>query len=1003
MTPRRPAIVGRALRESHVQRRRAVWSVVFRARGGAAAEGLRDLGSPEAAGRLSAVLFFLCGLLVALSAPVLAGAPGVHLVTLVCVGLVAASSGFVIWAMPWHRWPRWSTLWLVPVAFALIALHNWATGQDGFRYVVFFLVVAAWVGLMHPSGTTLLAAPGMVGAYLLPAVVVGDVAEVASSLTYAVPVFVLVGECASLVAERVRTSEAELRHSEQRFRALVQNSADAISVVAADATILWDSPGITAVLGYEPDERVGRDGMAYLHPDEAASAATILAELLAEPGSTRSLELQIRHRDGSWRWCDITGRNLLDEPAVGGLVVNISDVTERHRAQSIQRRLAAIVESSSDAIASLTLNGTVLAWNGAAEAMYGYSADEMVGGSIRRTVPEEKQAELDHVLARLARGEGVARLVTQWRRADGALLDVALSLSPVRNSAGEVESVATVARDITAETHAAQTLADSEASFRMLFSANPQPMWVYDVETLRFLEVNDAAVSYYGYHKAQFLAMTIADIRPGEDVDRLLAEVSVEREARHTGGWRHLLANGRIIDVEITSHRLQFSGRDAVLVAVQDVTDRNALESQLRHQAFHDSLTGLSNRALFSDRVEHALGRRGAHGPVVLLLDLDRFKLVNDSLGHAVGDELLMAVAHRLQGAVRSGDTVARLGGDEFAVLLDQCSLARAGDHAERLLEALAQPFPLSVKQVYIGGSIGIAAADSAVSAGELLRNADMAMYRAKAAGGGCYRVFEPGMHTDVLRDMELNASLGEAIDDEQFVLHYQPVIDATSGSVVSMEALVRWRRDDGLLPPAEFIPALEESGMVVALGEWILRRACLDATAWPAHMQVNVNLSGRQLGDPDIVRHVQEALTDSGLAPDRLMLEITESVLMHNTESSVRRLTELRELGVGLAIDDFGTGYSSLSYLRTFPVAELKIDRSFVETITDDAAAVPLVATIVQLARSLSLVTVAEGVETQAQLDLLRELGCDRVQGYFFARPAPVEQALATALARAS
>ena len=237
-----------------------------------------------------------------------------------------------------------------------------------------------------------------------------------------------------------------------------------------------------------------------------------------------------------------------------------------------------------------------------------------------------------------------------------------------------------------------------------------------------------------------------------------------------------------------------------------------------------------------------------------------------------------------------------------------------------------------------------------------------------------------------------------EAIDTEKFVLHYQPVLDANTREAVAMEALVRWSRDDELVSPAEFIPALEDSGLILALGEWILRQACADAASWPAQLQVNVNLSGRQLADPSIVQHVAEALAASGLAPDRLMLEITESVIMHNTETTVQRLNELRELGVGFAIDDFGTGYSSLSYLRSFPVDELKIDRSFIETIAEDPAAVPLVATIVQLARALSLTTVAEGVETQAQFDLLKELGCDRVQGFFFARPAPVEIALALA-----
>jgi diguanylate cyclase (GGDEF)-like protein/PAS domain S-box-containing protein len=957
--------------------------------------GLRDLGSTQAAGQLSAVLFFLCGLLVAASAPI-AGEHGVHHWLLAAIGLTAAASGVVIMFMPWHRWPRHATLWLVPLAFALIGLHNWATGAAGYRYGTFFFVVAAWVGLMHPRGTTLRFTPLMIAAYVVPALLVGHTDEIVASLTYAVPVFLLIGECASLVAERVRSSEMSLRHSEERFRALVQNSTDAVMIVAADATILWESPGVTAVLGFEPDERVGTNGMDYVHPDFVDAVSGALGELLTEPDATARVELQVRHKDGSWRWCEATGRNLLHETAVAGLVVNLADVTERHRAHSIQRRLAAIVESTSDAIVAQSLDGTVLAWNEAAEVTYGYRADEMIGRDIRRVVPDDLVSELDELLARVAAGETIARFVTKRRHRNGVIVDVSLSLSPVRNSAGHVVSIAAIARDITADVEAARALANSEASFRMLFSANPQPMWVYDVESLHFLEVNDAAVRHYGYTREAFLGMTIVDIRPVEDVQRLLNAAAETLDARQTTGWRHLLADGRIIDVEISSHRLKFAGRDAVLVAALDVTDRNALEGQLRHQAFHDSLTGLSNRALLSDRVEHALGRRGAlPGPVVLLLDIDRFKLVNDSLGHAAGDELLIAVAQRLQDAVRSGDTVARLGGDEFAVLLDLCSPARAEKHAARLLDAITAPLMLSGKQVDVTGSIGIAVAEDNMSAGELLRNADMAMYRAKAAGGGCFRTFEPDMHSDALRDLEVNAALRESLEDDRFVLHYQPVVDAGTGLVLAMEALVRWRRGDAVLSPAEFIPALEQSGQIVVLGEWILRRACADASAWPSHVQVNVNLSGRQLADPQLVDQVSQALSASGIAPDRLMLEITESVLMHNTEASIRQLTQLRELGVGLAIDDFGTGYSSLSYLRAFPVAELKIDRSFIDTIAEDPAAVPLVATIVQLARSLSLTTVAEGVETQAQATLLSELGCDRLQGFFFARPEPLQSAL--------
>jgi PAS domain S-box-containing protein len=340
---------------------------------------LGELASPHAAGQLSAVLFILCGLLVAVTSPLMPAAPDVHRLALVAVGLIAAAAGVVIMALPWARWPRHATLWLVPLAFACTAAHNFASGDDGLRYTVFFFVVAAWIGLMHPAGTTLASTPAMVGAYLLPPVVLGGLADVATSLTYAVPVYLLIGECASLVAEKVRRSENELRASEERFRALVQHSADGISVVDEAARIRWDSPGITAVLGYVDDERVGADGMDYVHPDQVALAQSVLGELMSSPGSTRGLEVQVRHRDGHWLWCDVTVQNLLHEPAVGGLVVNISDVTARHQAQEIQQQLAAIVESSSDAILGQSLDGRILSWNSAAEQMYSWPAAEAVG------------------------------------------------------------------------------------------------------------------------------------------------------------------------------------------------------------------------------------------------------------------------------------------------------------------------------------------------------------------------------------------------------------------------------------------------------------------------------------------------------------------------------------------------------------------------------------------------------------------------------------------------
>jgi EAL domain-containing protein (putative c-di-GMP-specific phosphodiesterase class I) len=295
--------------------------------------------------------------------------------------------------------------------------------------------------------------------------------------------------------------------------------------------------------------------------------------------------------------------------------------------------------------------------------------------------------------------------------------------------------------------------------------------------------------------------------------------------------------------------------------------------------------------------------------------------------------------------------------------------------------------------------SLGIAVAEAAMSAGELLRNADVAMYRAKATGGGRLQLFEPAMYAAAARQMELTAALRHAVDEQQFVLHFQPVVDVMSGRVTSMEALVRWRHPDlGLMLPNEFIPVAEDSGLIIPLGAWVLREACLAAALWPEETGVNVNLSGAQLADPAVVDHVRDALRLSGLAPSRLTLEITESVVMQHSEVNMRRLRRLRELGVALAIDDFGTGYSSLSYLRAFPVHELKIDRSFVAGMAGNADALALVRTIIQLAESLSLRTVAEGVETAAQYDALRALGCDRVQGFYVSRPAPAADAMAVA-----
>jgi diguanylate cyclase (GGDEF)-like protein/PAS domain S-box-containing protein len=537
----------------------------------------------------------------------------------------------------------------------------------------------------------------------------------------------------------------------------------------------------------------------------------------------------------------------------------------------------------------------------------------------------------------------------------------------------------------------------SHENTRQLFSDNPQPMWVYDDETLAFLEVNEAAVHHYGYSREEFLERRITDIRPPEEVDRLIHELEAPRRGIGSGIWRHQLKDGRPIDVEVHTHQLTFEGHPAVLVALQDITQRNSLEAELRHQAFHDSLTNLPNRALFADRVDHAMRQRfDGRVSSVLLLDLDAFKTVNDSLGHTVGDELLVGVAIRLQSALRAADTAARLGGDEFAILLENLESRQAArDTAQRLIDALEAPFYIAGKEIFIHASAGVTFAGThGDNADELLRNADAAMYRAKSQGKGCYRVYEAEMHSAAVARLELDTDLRRAIQDDEFVVYYQPIVSLAADRVVSLEALVRWEHPTrGLLNPNDFIPIAEENGLIVEIGRRVLAIACRDTHMWqkrhPDHrLTIAVNLSTRQLSDPDLVSDVAAILRETGLPPGDLTLEITETALMNDPETAIDRLHQLKAAGVRLAIDDFGTGYSSLGSLQRLPVDTLKIDKSFVDGVARGTEAAGVVHALIRLASTLQLDIVAEGVEYGDQVRRLEELGCDQIQGFCFSRP---------------
>jgi diguanylate cyclase (GGDEF)-like protein len=493
----------------------------------------------------------------------------------------------------------------------------------------------------------------------------------------------------------------------------------------------------------------------------------------------------------------------------------------------------------------------------------------------------------------------------------------------------------------------------------------------------------------------EFALLRARDFERADSADSFLEPAAVRLRVR----LRDAAVRNR--DVAIRSDRFSWIGTVAVmallvvgltaLIGLLDRAGRRRLhDAHLRRLAFQDSLTGLPNRPLFEERIAEALA--GSQEAVVAFLDLDDFKQVNDSLGHAAGDRLLEICGERLRNALRAGDTVARLGGDEFAILaVDVIDLDAFVD---RIFTVLSAPVMLEGKRLHLRASIGVATTRSGP---ELLRNADLAMYAAKAAGTNRCSLFTEDMHINAVERLDRREQLERAIENDELRLHYQPIVDLDLGRVAGFEALVRWQHPErGFLGPGEFIPLAEETGLIVPLGRWVLREACRQAVAWSDHrVKMAVNVSVRQFDRGDLAEVVAEVLAETGLAADRLCLEVTESVLMTETDGSLEQLLRLKALGVGLAIDDFGTGYSSLAYLRRFPVDTLKIDRSFVERLTgastDDSA---LADTIVTLGKSLGMATVAEGIEEYGQLAALREMGCDYAQGYYFARPLPADEA---------
>jgi diguanylate cyclase (GGDEF)-like protein/PAS domain S-box-containing protein len=724
--------------------------------------------------------------------------------------------------------------------------------------------------------------------------------------------------------ERSDTAVEELRRSAEWAQALVQRGSDLIFIVDDSARITWVSPSTTLVLGYDPAELLGVNCLELAHPDDATDAAeAFIREVSGLPTHT-PVVVRARHKDESYRMMTFEAANLLDNPAVAGVVITARDVTTEVQSDALLVEEAALLES--------VATGT----------------------------------QLDSIVV------DIARMVE--RAVPGAMCSVG-----VMDGDGVVRHPAapTMSKELVALLDASPPDCELGAAVR---SADGPLVFHHVADDPRWGAMRSALI-------AQALSSCwVLGVRGSPTSDLLGLFTLFHPDDRGP-----------------SAQELPLLGRAQHLAAI--AMERARFESRLEHQALHDSLTGLPNRTLLLDRLEHALARaeRDSRAVAVLFIDLDSFKVVNDSLGHAAGDELLGHVAERLAAAVPATDTVGRFGGDEFVVLCEDIEgEADAVQMAERLAAAMQRPFALAVAgaEVVVRCSIGIALTEGReVNADALVRDADAAMYRAKDEGRNRYALFEPQLHSRMLSRLQLEHAIHQGLARDELRVAYQPIVRLADGRIVGVEALVRWERPGhGLVGAVDFVPVAEETGLIVAMGAWVLRAACEQIVAWDAvvdPLNLSVNLSARQLADPSLVATVERTLEETGLAPSRLCLEVTESALASDADSAVVALAALKELGVRLAIDDFGTGYATLDYVRRFSMAdELKIDRSFVAGLTDihvpDAA---IVSASIVLANALGFDTVAEGVESPEQLAVLRRLGCQYAQGYWFSRPVPADE----------
>lgn len=768
----------------------------------------------------------------------------------------------------------------------------------------------------------------------------------------------------------------------------------------------------------DPSEAAGRTDFDFYAAPQARAAFEREQEIIRTGEGYFDAEEQMVSRDGREVWFSVTKLPLRDGAGriVGTYGVS-RDVTEQKRQRDRLRESEALyhslVETLPQCIFRKDLELRITFANRRLCAALGRPLEEILGKTDYDFFPPHLARKYQEDDLRVIRTGQIFETIEEHQDPGKELTYVHVVKVPIFDSHGNVVGVEGIFWDETELYQARRRLEESEQRYALALEGANDGIWDWNIAT------NEV---YYSRRWKEMLGYREDEI--GKKLEEWMKRVHPDdlaslRAALHahlSGRTAHFQCEYRILHKKkayrwVLSRGLAVrdaGGKPVRMAGSQtDITDRKRAEEELTHQAFYDPLTDLPNRALFLDRLKHAIrksGRRGEGGETfaILFLDVDRFKDVNDSLGHVIGDELLKAMGRRLEDLVRPGDTVARLGGDEFAILLESLrSVDDALDVAHRILESLKKPFSISGHEVFAAASIGIVPGTQEGGPEDLLRDADTAMYRAKERGRACAEVFDRGMHARAVARLQLETDLRKAIERSEFRVYYQPIVSLTAGQVVGFEALARWQHPErGLVGPSEFVPLAEETGLIIPIDFWVLDQACRQTRRWQERypsdppLSINVNLSSRHFSQPGLATHVEEILRETGLDPSSLRLEITESVILEDVKAISEMLSRLKGLRVQLYLDDFGTGYSSLGYLHRFPIDSLKIHHSFVGQLGREDGQAELVRTITTLAGNLRMGVVAEGVETLDQVRRLRELHCDRVQGFLFSQPLPPEEA---------